>query len=224
MPKPLGSVFRPALVLSGLFLVVGFAGVAFQAIRTLQRLTIVEAERDQWQRPSDVIRALDLKHGSVVVDFGSGAGYFTLKLSNVVANTGEVVAVDLRSLSLLFLRIRALVQRKHNIRMIIGDPDNPHLSAAAVDAVLISNTYHELSNPESILRHLSRALRPGGRLVIVDPGPTHADSLENPEHSSAPETVEADLRREGFEILNRDASFIKGPREESWWLIVAAKP
>src|SRR5262245_20623196 len=190
MPKSLSNVLRPALVLLGLFLLIGFAGVAFQGIRTIQRLTIVEADRDEWQRPSEVIRRLNLKKGSVVVDFGSGAGYFALKLSDAVGDRGKVVAVDIRSFSLLFLRIRALLQHKDNIRIIVGDPDDPHLGGAIVDAVLISNTYHELKNPQPILRHLSTALRPGGRLVIIDPGPHLADSSSNPEHFAVPEIVE----------------------------------
>src|SRR5262245_23786049 len=110
MPKGLSNVLRPALVLLGLFLLIGFAGVAFQSIRTLQRLRIVEADRDEWQRPSEVIRRLNLKRDNVVIDFGSGAGYFALKLSDVVGDKGKVVAVDIRSLSLLFLRMRALLQ------------------------------------------------------------------------------------------------------------------
>ena len=57
---------------------------AYQGLNTLSRLNVVEAERDQWQRPSDVIKALDLRPGNVVVDLGCGSGYFTLKLSAAV--------------------------------------------------------------------------------------------------------------------------------------------
>ncbi len=218
MLKRVGSVLRPALVLSGLFLLVGLSGIAYQGVRTLQRLTVVEADRDQWQRPADIIRPLNLKDGSTVVDFGSGAGYFTLKLSDAVGSKGEVLAVDLRRLSLLFLRVRSLLQGKHNIRIVVGDPDDPHLPAAAADSVLIANTYHELSSPQSIVRQISRSLRPGGRLVVVD------REVAAEEHQVSPGTVEADLRDEGFEIISRNDSFIKPPREDTWWLIVAAKP
>ena len=223
MLKILSSILRPALVLLLALLVIGFAGVAYQGVRTLQRLTVVEADRDQWQRPADVIRPLDLKNGSVVVDLGSGAGYFSLKLSDAVGAKGEVIAVDLRNLSLLFLRIRASLQGKNNIRIIVGDSDDPHLPPEGVDSVLVANTYHELTNPHSILRHISRSLRPGGRLVIVDPGPDE-DRSAGVEHHISPATVEADLRQQGFEIANRDDSFIQPPHEHSWWLIAAIKP
>src|SRR5258708_1255568 len=181
MLRRIASFFRPALVLLAIFIIIGLAGLALRGIRTLQTLTAVEAERDQWQRPADVIRALDLKSGSVVVDLGSGAGYFTLKLSDVAGPSGKVIAVDLRRFSLLFLHIRALLQGKHNIQIILGDPDDPHLPAGKVDSVLIANTYHELTAPQSILRHLSKALRPGGRLVVVDRSEGDAHHHVSPE-------------------------------------------
>jgi predicted methyltransferase len=219
------GVLRPALVLLAVFLIVGIGGVAYQGIRTLQQLTAVEADRDQWQRPAEVIRPLNLKDGSVVVDLGSGAGYFALRLSDAVGERGRVIAVDLRSLSLWFLRIRALLQRKGNIRIIVGEPDNPHLSAAAVDSVLIANTYHELTNPQSILRYTIRALRPGGRLVIVDRSAANAESTGGQEehHHASPGAVEEDLRKQGFNILSRDDTFIHAGNE-LWWLLVASKP
>jgi predicted methyltransferase len=208
MLQRIASFFRPALVLLGLFLLIGLAGLTFQGIRTLQTLTAVEADRDQWQRPDDVIRSLDLKDGSVVVDLGSGAGYFTLKLSDVAGARGEVIAVDLRRFSLLFLHIRALLQGKHNIQIILGDPDDPHLPAGKVDSVLIANTYHELTARQAILRHLSQALRPGGRLVVVD----RSEGEEH--HQISPEAVEMDLRREGFKITSREDSFIHRSDED----------
>jgi SAM-dependent methyltransferase len=218
MLRRLASFVRPALVLLAVFLVVGFAGIAYQGVRTLQTLNAVEADRDQWQRPADVIHALDLKDGSIVVDLGSGAGYFALKLSDALGGRGEVIAVDLRKVSLLFLRIRAFLQGKHNIRIIVGEPDDPHLASDTVDSVLIANTYHELTEPQSILRHVSGALRHRGHLVIVD----RSEGDEN--HHISPEGVEADLRKEGFEITSRDGFFIHRPGEDFWWLIVATKP
>jgi hypothetical protein len=67
----------------------------------------VERERDQWQRPADIIRALDIRQSSVVADLRCGAGYFALKLAAAVRPPGEVLAVDIRLLPLLFLRVRA---------------------------------------------------------------------------------------------------------------------
>ena len=100
----------------------------------------------------------------------------------------------------------------------MGHPDNPHLAAATVDSVLIANTYHELIEPQSILRHISRALRQGGRLVIVD----RSEGAED--HRVLPEVVEAGLRNEGFELTSREDTFIRRPGDDLWWLIVATRP
>ena len=225
MLKRLINLIRPALVLLAVFLVFGIAIVGYQGIRTLQQLNAVEAERDQWQRPADVISPLNLKSGSVVVDLGSGAGYFALKLSDVVGPTGQVVAVDLRKPSLLFLRVRAFLQGKQNIQIIVGETDNPHISTGDVDSVLIANTYHELTDPHAILRHTWRALRPQGRLVIVDRMPRVSEDPRetSAHHHTTADTVEADLRKEGFSIVNRRDAFIHPPGDEVWWLIVASK-
>ena len=128
---------------------------------TLNQLDVIESERDQWQRPMDVLRALNLREGNNVVDLGSGAGYFSLKLSPAVGKRGQVIAVDLRRLSLFFLWTRALLRGQGNVRVVVGEENNPRLPAGTVDAVMICNTYHEFSNPELMLGHVFRSLRRG---------------------------------------------------------------
>ena len=71
---------------------------AYQALNTLRSLDIIEAQRDQWQRSSEIVRALNLQQGSTVVDLGCGSGYFTLKLSPALGSTGTVQAIDIRRL------------------------------------------------------------------------------------------------------------------------------
>ncbi len=127
---------------------------------------------------------MELHEGSVAADPGSGAGYFALKLAPLAGQSGEVLAVDIRRLSLFFLRVRARLRNQRNLRIIVGDSDNPHLSAGRVDALLICNTYHEFADPQRMLRHSFEALRPGGRLVIVDRAPSqHETGLERHEVS-----------------------------------------
>jgi cell division septal protein FtsQ len=76
LAKHFAGVLRPALVFLLSFLILGSVIFAYQAIRTIQQLSVVESERDRWQRADDIIRQLDLTPGNTVVDFGSGAGYF----------------------------------------------------------------------------------------------------------------------------------------------------
>jgi hypothetical protein len=100
---------RTGLLLIGTALVVILLGVISQLVQTLNKLGLVEAQRDQWQRPSEIIGELNLQDGEVVVDLGSDAGYLALKLAPIVGLRGSVLAVDVRRLPLLILRMRALL-------------------------------------------------------------------------------------------------------------------
>jgi len=128
---------------------------AYEGLKTLKRLDVVESERDQWQRPSDILRALNLRHGSTVVDLGCGSGYFALKLSSEVHSAGTVYAVDIRRLPLMFLWVRDLIRHQSNIRTVLGKADNPRLPSSTAHAVLIANTYHEFENPSQCWTRLS---------------------------------------------------------------------
>jgi ubiquinone/menaquinone biosynthesis C-methylase UbiE len=220
--------WRLALFLLGAVLIFGTTYVLYAGLNTLRRLDVVEAERDTWQRPADVLHALDLREGNMVVDLGAGAGYFALKLSPAVGRRGQVLAVDIRKLSLSFLWIRAALREPHNIQIIVGEEDDPHLPAEAVDAILIANTYHEFRNPSVMLGLAFRSLRSGGRLVVVDRGP-RVPNVEKAQHvpqghEITIEAVQKELQQKGFEIVGQQYPFIDRPGEDSWWIAIARKP
>jgi len=202
--------------------------VVQQAVATLTILTDVERERDGWQRPQEILQQLDVHPGNVVVDLGSGAGYFTLKLAPMVGRDGRVLAVDLRRQSLAFLWMRARLRSYRNIRIIQNEVDDPELPPGPVDAVLIANTYHELAEPEPILRALRASMRAGARLVVVDRAP--GDSGQSREEAAGHHEISAraaasDIKRQGFEEIWREERFIdRSPDGEAWWLVVFRKP
>jgi predicted methyltransferase len=202
---------------------------AYRGINTLTVLNEVEAERDQWQRPSDVIQALDLRPGNTVVDLGCGSGYFTLKLSAPVGKSGKVLAEDIRRLPLVFLWIRTVLKNERNVAVQHGDPTDPRLPTQDVNAVLIANTYHEFTDSQAILAHVFQSLVPGGRLVVVDRAP-QAEAVESTEtamehHEVSSDQVEGELRKAGFEIVSRNDKFIENdPYNENWWLMTSRKP
>jgi predicted methyltransferase len=198
-------------------------GTSYQTVGTLRRLEVVEAERDGWQRPAEVVDALELAPGQAVVDLGCGSGYFTLKLSDRVGDGGRVLAVDIRRLPLILLRLRALLGRRHNLSTLLGTADDPGLRPDTADAVLVANTLHEIARPAAVLPHLWRALRPGGRLVVVDPNPAPSRESEA-HHFESSSAAEAALREAGFEVLRREEDFVLSPSHGSWWLIVARRP
>jgi ubiquinone/menaquinone biosynthesis C-methylase UbiE len=213
---------RLALFLACAILIFLASYTLYSFTNTLRQLDLIESQRDQWQRPSDVLRALDLRDGSTVVDLGSGAGYFTLKLSPAVGKRGRVLAVDLRRLSLFFLWTRARLLGQHNVQAIAGTADDPRLPAGAVDAVLICNTYHEFTNAPAMLDHAFRSLRPGGRVVVLDRAPHETDA--DRAHAARLSFVEDQFRRQGFQIVSHDGHFIDRPGDDSWWLLIGQKP
>jgi ubiquinone/menaquinone biosynthesis C-methylase UbiE len=213
-----------ALFVAGALAVLIGSDVAYQAITTLKQLDGIEADRDRWQRPSDVIQALNLKDGDSVVDIGCGSGYFSLKLSDPVGRNGKVIAEDIRRLSLTFLWMRAARKGKHNVSVHLGDVDDPRLRPGSINAVLISNTYHEFTAARSILNHVRESLIPGGKLVIVDRSPKGLQDQAGAqqEHEISLEQVASDLKQANFVTDSRTDHFIESdPENESWWMIVA---
>src|SRR5271165_2341776 len=209
----------------------------YQLTQTLNQLYLAESERDRWQRPDGVIESLKLKDGNVVADVGCGVGYFSLKLAPKVAEHGNVLAEDILGESLTFLRIRAFLHHLSNISVIHGSPDDSHLPKGGVDAVLIANSYHEFTKPLAMLDQTFRALRSGGRLVILDREPRsyHGETreIQLQRYQIAASIAEDEIRQSGFEVVSRDDHFIDRPAAERpgdrpddhvWWLIVARKP
>lgn len=196
------------------------------ALNTISQLDVIEAQRDTWQRPSDVLQSLNLQPGNTVVDLGCGSGYFSLKLSSTVGKSGHVVAEDVRRESLTFLWARALLRHEWNVHTVHGEWNDSHLPAR-VNAVLISNTYHELLDPQTILKQVHQAMVPGGRLVILDrlPAPAASAAPESVEHNISPDTVAKELLQANFEIVSRQDHFIgSDPGHEIWWIITAREP
>jgi ubiquinone/menaquinone biosynthesis C-methylase UbiE len=200
-----------------------------EAGRTLAILDRVERERDTWQRSDEIIQQLNLHADQTIVDLGSGAGYFALKLAPRILPNGRVLAIDLRRQSLAFLWIRAKVRRVWNIHVIRGRADDPRLPrGTSVDAVLIANTYHELTAPAAILNAFYAAMRRNARLVVVDRSPRSGAGTESTSglnHDMTRAAAEEQIRQHGFETIARDDRFIDRPGDQDlWWLLVLRKP
>jgi len=128
-----------------------------------------EERREQWQRVPDIFNALLVRPGAVVADVGAGDGFFTSRLANAVGPDGRVLAVDVADDALRRLRQRVEAEALTNVEVIRGEVDDPKLPEGAVDAILIVNAYHEMTEYAAMLARMRAALKPGGRLVIVEP-------------------------------------------------------
>ena len=201
----------------------------------LARQNHQEAPRDTWQRPADVFEAMGITAGSVVADLGAGGGWFTSRLARAVGPGGRVYAVDVNPISLRELR-DALPKELTNVEIVRADENDPKLPAGQLDAVLVVNAYHEFAEYAAVLAKVREALKPGGRLVLIEPTPRRADdttrAAQTKRHTIAMAFAEQDLTEAGFEIVRRDAAFVARPAHQEGsethaptdWLLVARRP
>lgn len=123
--------------------------------------------RDAWQRPDEVLRALDLAPSMTVADVGAGTGYFAVRLARAVPD-GAVIATDLEPDMVRYLDERAAREQLPNLRAVRATPTDTGLAPGSVDAILVVHVWHHLADRVAYARQLAAALRPGGRLFIVD--------------------------------------------------------
>ena len=188
-----------------------------------------DAELERFHRVDDLLTALEARPGSIIADVGAGDGFFAVRVARAVAPGGRAVAVDISDTALAKLRERA-TRENVAVDVVLGAADDPHLAAGQFDAVLIHNAYHEMTAHEAMLTHIYAALKPGGRLLMVEP--MHDTSRGLPrdkqvaQHDIDADIADRELRDAGFDIGQRSDLFVKfGPGfPGGFWLILARRP
>jgi ubiquinone/menaquinone biosynthesis C-methylase UbiE len=141
-----------------------FAGVmSYQGADWLER-----PEREEEEEPDEAIDALNLQRGQVVADIGAGSGYMSEKMAKKVGPTGRVYAEDIQPQMLDLLQKRMDRQRLTNIVPVLGTGDDPKLPAGSLDLELMVDVYHEFQKPVAMVDRLRDALKPGGRMVLLE--------------------------------------------------------
>lgn len=181
-------------------------------------------------RMADIAAQLRIQPGSLVADVGCGPGDFSVILAHIVEPRGSVVCEDINAGKEWGLRTARANARHHHTKNIVwihGTAGDPQLKPNSLDAVLVMNAYHEMVMYQEMLRHIREALKPDGRLVIVDNHPRRTaarprDKQTN-NHVLSVDLAAGELEAAGFRILARDDGFIADPDSESaQWLIAAA--
>ncbi len=124
--------------------------------------------RDEYQKPHEVITALNLKTGEVIADIGAGSGYFTFRLARHVGDTGRVYAVDVSPDMVLHLNRRIRDLQAKNVVSILSAPDDPLLADASIDRFFICDTWHHIAGHARYLALMKRMLKAGGQVVMIE--------------------------------------------------------
>lgn len=161
-------------------------------------------DRDAWQRPDQIMDALQIGENSVVADVGAGGGWFTVRLARQVGPNGRVYAEDIQPAMVAAIERRMAREGRRNVITKRGTADDPQLPARTMDVVLIVDAYHEIEHPVALLKNVGTSLKPNGVVAIVNfkkdgggPGPSMEERVD-------PEQVVADARAAGLELRKRD--------------------
>ena len=161
--------------------------------------------RDERLQINRVMDILGISRGKDVADIGAGSGWFTVRAAKRVGPAGVVYAVDINPEATKYIADRAGKEKLPEVKTILSQPDNPHLPADSVDAVLLLKTYHEVARPVMLLRNLRAALRPGAKVGIIDRNGNGED------HGVSREVVVREANEAGYKLVDQ-YDFVKGDK------------
>lgn len=149
-------------------------------------------DRDAADESGQLIRGLGIRKGMAVADIGAGSGYHTLRLSPAVGPTGTIYAEDVVEQYLSGLKLEAERRGLKNVRIVVGKPDDPKLPPGSLDRAILVHMYHEIANPYALLWRLAPALKPGGRVGVID--------LDRPieRHGTSPALIACEFEAVGY--------------------------
>lgn len=186
-------------------------------------------ERDTWMNIHDIFEEAGIHKGSYVADIGCHEGYLSIHLANKVGIDGKVYSVDVREDRLEMLDENVKSRNLANVEIILGDYDNPKLPINRLDVVFIMDTYHEMEEYNTILKHVYKSLKSGGRIVIIEKlkshikGKSRADQVDA--HSLSPKFVKKELMSAGFMLLHQEDNMgaWENDKDKVIWMLIAQK-
>jgi ubiquinone/menaquinone biosynthesis C-methylase UbiE len=164
---------------------------------------LTRKDRETYEQPEKVLDALKIAPGTTVADIGAGVGYFSLRIARRVGSSGKVLAVDVQSMMLELLKTNRDRERLSNIELVLGTETDPRLSPQSVDLVLMVDVYHEFQYPEEMMAGIRQALKPSGRLVLVEYRGEDPTVPIKPEHKMTVQQVLKEIEPMGFRLKEK---------------------
>jgi ubiquinone/menaquinone biosynthesis C-methylase UbiE len=156
------------------------------------------AEREREEDPDLAIRLLRIQKGSTVADVGAGSGNITIRLAKAVGPMGKVYANDIQTGMLEILGKNLAKAKVTNVVPVLGTIDDPKLPAESIDLAIMVDVYHEFSEPQKMLQHIRAALKPDGRLVLLEYRAEDPGVPILPDHKMTKAQVKLEVEHEGF--------------------------
>ncbi|MBL6753121.1 MAG: class I SAM-dependent methyltransferase [Proteobacteria bacterium] len=154
--------------------------------------------RIQEEMPDEVVANMGLEPDHVVADIGAGSGYFSFRIAKLVPE-GKVLAVDIQQEMLDIIEATKATEGVTNIDGVKGEIDNPNLPANSIDAAIMVDAYHEFSHPFEMINGIYNALRPGGRIFLLEYRGEDASVPIRPLHKMTQEQVIKEMSIFGLE-------------------------
>jgi len=183
-------------------------------------------ERDEWMDVARILELAGVENGQTVADIGCHEGYMSMYLAKAVGPAGQVLAEDVSKYRLGRLEDHAKERELENIRTILGTEANPKLPAKRVDIVFVIDAYHEMKEPETMLRHFRNSLKEGGKILILEKLKSEVRNksrkAQTNAHSLGPDIVRKELVTAGFKIIEevRDlGEWENNPKKQIWCLV-----
>jgi ubiquinone/menaquinone biosynthesis C-methylase UbiE len=192
----LASSLRPQTVTPGVHPVTG--RIYAQPMSADGASWLSRRDRDEEEQPKRAIDALNIPKGATVADIGAGSGYMTALLARQVGPAGKVYANDIQARMLDLLRRYIAQQKLTNVEPVLGAIDDPKLPAGAIDLALMVDVYHEFSEPQKMLRGIRTALKPDGRMALMEYRGEDPSVPIKPEHKMTVAQGRAEIEPEGF--------------------------
>ncbi|MEP7122163.1 MAG: methyltransferase domain-containing protein [Byssovorax sp.] len=164
---------------------------------------LTRPERIAEEQPDKMLAAIHLAPGMKVADIGAGVGYHAIRISTIVGAEGRVYATDIQPEMLTMLRTETAKRGLVNIVPVLSGDTTTGLPAGAIDVALMVDVYHELGQPERFLAALKEALKPDGRLVLVEFRGEDPSVPIKVEHKMTAEQATGELARAGFSLVER---------------------
>jgi predicted methyltransferase len=175
------------------------------------------ADREQWQRPEQIMDALKIADGSAVAEIGAGGGWFTIRLAHRVGPNGMVYAEDIQKLMIRAINRRVEREGLRNVTTILGTTKDSRLPHG-LDAILIVGAYHEMEDPVAVLKDAAQSLKPQGRIGIVDYLPGAGGPGPEPDQRVDADTVIKGATAAGLQVISQE------PVPPFMFMVVLGKP